>query len=105
MEKKNLHKKSREDVPLNELTDLLELDDIGVGELLEALDLPEVHGLLPRVVLPLHTLDGNLPNKAILTRLLLFKLYFAKHLRNCANFFWLFAKLLKKLLFISGRIS
>lgn len=38
---------------------LLELDHVGMVELLEGFDLPQVHDLAPGVVLALHGLDGN----------------------------------------------
>ena len=39
---------------------LFQLDHVGVGELLQTLYLPQVHRLLPGVVLPLHPLDRHL---------------------------------------------
>ncbi len=42
---------------------LLQLDHVAVGQLLEGLDLAEVHRLLPRVVLPLHPLYGHLQGR------------------------------------------
>mmetsp|Transcript_124915 Transcript_124915/g.303364 ORF Transcript_124915/g.303364 Transcript_124915/m.303364 type:complete len:290 (-) Transcript_124915:69-938(-) len=49
------------------LTDhFLELDNVGVVELLEALDLAQLHALFPRVELLLHLLDGHhLPRGAV----------------------------------------
>ena len=39
---------------------LFEFDHIGMRQFLEALHLPQVHRLLPGVVLPLHPLDCHL---------------------------------------------
>ena len=39
---------------------LLELDDVGVVQFLEGLDLAQVHHFVPAVVLPLHRLDRHL---------------------------------------------
>lgn len=40
--------------------DFLQLDDVCVAKLLQGLDLPQVHSLLPGVVLSLHSLDRDL---------------------------------------------
>ena len=41
-------------------THLLQLDNVGMVELLEGLDLAQVHHFVPTVVPPLHRLDGHL---------------------------------------------
>ena len=44
----------------NSVSHLFQLDHVGVRQFLQTLHLPQVHRLLPRVVLPLHPLNCHL---------------------------------------------